>query len=361
MSGASSDPSLDKAKAIRKGEELDTAALEAYLLKELEGFSGIDELLQFPAGFSNLTYLIKSGNKEFVLRRPPFGANIKGGHDMGREFRVLNLLRPHFPFVPQAYLQEETGEIIGAPFYVMERVKGIILRQQPPADMNADADFFAALSRSCADKLAALHTIDIQATGLADFGKAEGYVQRQVDGWVKRYYKAETDKLDGMDRLADWMQKNIPALQRAAFIHNDYKYDNLVLDPADPSRIAAILDWEMATIGDPLMDLGTTLGYWIEASDPPALQLFGITARPGNLNRLDFAKRYEEKTGFDCSDLLFYYVFGNFKIGVICQQIYARFKKGLTSDPRFEMLIHVVRASAEKGSSALDSGTISSS
>ncbi|MFP4096404.1 MAG: phosphotransferase family protein, partial [Cyclobacteriaceae bacterium] len=340
-------------------ESLDTKKLSAYLNEHLDSFSGELEIRQFPSGYSNLTYLLKTGEKEYVLRRPPFGANIKSAHDMGREYKVLSALKPVYRQVPQPVLYCEDESVIGAPFYLMERVEGIILRNKPPQGMELSPELMRSISEAAVDKLANLHSLDLQSSGLINMGKPEGYVHRQVEGWIRRYYNAETDKINGMDQTARWMQENQPAESSVAFIHNDYKYDNLVLDPENPSRIIAVLDWEMATVGDPLMDLGTTLGYWAEANDSPALKPFNLTWMPGNLTRQEVVERYAQHRGVEVPDMLFYYVFGAFKIGVIVQQIYARYKKGYTQDPRFAGLIHVVQACAANAEKAMQSGKIS--
>lgn len=345
---------IDKAKDIRKGEELDLSKLTDYLTNHLEGFSGSVEVSQFPSGFSNLTYLIKDGVKEYVLRRPPFGANIKGGHDMSREFRVLSALKPVYSKVPKPVLFCEDQSVMGADFYLMERVKGVILRSAPPKDLDLNPGLMRSISEACIDNLAELHTMDLEAAGLSDFGKPDGYTQRQVEGWIGRYYKAETDQLESMNQVADWLQKNIPAQKYVSFIHNDYKYDNLVLNPEKLDEIIAVLDWEMSTVGNPLMDLGTSLAYWAQADDSEALKPFSLTWLPGNYTRKELVARYAEKTGFDLKDQVFYYVFGAFKIGVIIQQIYARYKKGLTQDPRFANLIYAVKACGANAVKALE-------
>lgn len=349
---------IDKAKEIRKGEELDIIKLRTYLGDHLKGFSGEIELSQFPSGFSNLTYLLKSGDQEFVLRRPPFGANIKGGHDMSREFKVLKSLESFYGKAPQPILFCDDHEVMGADFYLMERVEGVILRGKLPAGFLIDESTFQAISEATIDHLAALHLVNLKEAGLSDFGKPDGYTERQVLGWVKRYFKAKTDEVESMELVADWLSKHIPDQHAVALIHNDYKYDNLVLHPEKLSEIKAVLDWEMATIGNPLMDLGTSLAYWAEANDSDALKPFSITWMPGNYTRKEFADRYAAQTGYDLKELVFYYVFGAFKIGVIIQQIYARYKKGLTNDPRFTHLIYAVKACGANAVRALEKDKI---
>lgn len=355
----SEDNFLDKAKSIRKGEELDIPKLDAYLRGQVADFPGIEIVHQFPGGFSNLTYLIgDKSKKEYVLRRPPFGAKIKSAHDMGREFKVLSLLQPHFEKIPQPIVHCEEEDVIGAPFYMMTRLSGIILRNKIPRGLDLGADKMKTLSSSAIETMAQLHTINLEKTGLINFGKPEGYIQRQVEGWIRRYYKSQTDDIIEMDKLAEWMKANQPTSNTAAFIHNDYKYDNLILSPDDLS-IKGVLDWEMATVGHPLMDFGTTLGYWAEDKDDNLLKFFNLTWLNGNLNRRQITELYQEKTGKEIENILFYYVFGLFKISVICQQIYKRFKDGYSKDPRFAGLIDIIKAMSKGGIKALDRGTVS--
>jgi aminoglycoside phosphotransferase (APT) family kinase protein len=349
---------LDQPSSIRIGEELDLAKLATYLKGTIEGVSEIS-IQQFPSGYSNLTYLIQSGKEEYILRRPPFGANIKSAHDMEREYHVLSLLRTTgFTKAPAPVLLCTDETIIGAKFYLMKRVQGIILRNRVPKGITIEATTFNQLSKAAIDQLAQLHQLDVKSSGLDQLGKPEGYVQRQVEGWTKRYFNAQTDNIPAMNEAADWMQKNIPTSTRISLIHNDYKYDNLVLNADNLTEIKAILDWEMATIGDPLMDVGTTLAYWAEANDSDALKPFNLTWMPGNLTRTEVAQYYAEKSGTNIDHIVFYYVFGSFKVAVICQQIYHRFKQGHTQDPRFAMLIHVIKACAENARKAISNSVI---
>lgn len=348
---------LDSARAIRPGEELDIGRLEAYLAAHLPETSGTLAIEQFPGGFSNLTYLLRIGERELVLRRPPFGANIKNAHDMGREYRLLQALRPSYGKVPNPLLYCQDEHIIGAPFYVMERVWGVILRARPPRDMTLSPELMRGLSDATVDALADLHLFDYQSAGLGDIGRPIDYVERQVRGWATRYVNARTDEVAGMERAARWLDDHIPADQSgtgAALIHNDFKYDNLVLDPTNLVHIRAVLDWEMATIGEPLFDLGTTLAYWTEANDAPALQQFGLTHLPGNLSREQVVERYAARTGRDVGNINYAYVFGLFKVGVILQQIYARYRRGHTQDERFAALIGLVRLIGEQAVGAIE-------
>jgi aminoglycoside phosphotransferase (APT) family kinase protein len=350
---------IDKAVAAREGEAPDISKLKNYLSSLLPGFDGELIIEQFPGGYSNLTFLLKASGKEYVLRKPPIGANIKSAHDMRREFNVLTALRPVYKPIPEPILFCEDETIIGSPFYIMERVRGIILRNKIPKGIELTPSIMRSISGSAVDNLSELHAIDLEATGLINMGKPEGYIKRQVEGWIKRYMEAETDSMEDMNKTAEWMQGNLPRDGVPAFIHNDYKYDNLVLDPENLNHIIAVLDWEMATVGDPLMDLGTTLAYWGEADDNEALKPFNLTWLPGNLTREQVVERYTEIRNAAIPDMLFYYVFGSFKIGVIVQQIYARYKKGFTKDERFAGLIHVVRACAANAQKAIQFKRIS--
>jgi aminoglycoside phosphotransferase (APT) family kinase protein len=351
---------INETAPVREGEELPPERLAAWLKESLPDAVGPLTILQFPAGHSNLTYLVQCGRAEFVLRRPPFGNQVKSAHDMGREYRVLSRLSLVFPAAPRPYAYCDDDSVLGAPFYVMERRRGLILRKSTPPDFVIAPDLARRLSASLIDQLAGLHSIDAAAAGLADLGKPEGYVARQVGGWTKRYEQSKTTDGPAMDRIARWLAEQQPADSRGAVIHNDYKYDNVVLSADDPTRIVAILDWEMATLGDPLMDLGTTLGYWIEDGDPEALRrtAFGPTAAPGSLTRREIVARYEQQTGCAVRHPHYYYAFGLYKIAVIVQQIYARYVRGDTRDPRFAALGDLVAVLARQAEDAIHSGAL---
>lgn len=349
----------DSPAVVRPGEELDLAALGAYLAGRLPEAAGPLTATQFPRGFSNLTYLLQAGERELVLRRPPFGATIKSAHDMGREYRILSALHPIYPKAPQPLLYCDDPAVIGAPFYLMERVRGLILRTAPPPGLDLTPDLLGLMSRRLVETLAELHGLDYTTADLADLGNPQGYVERQVGGWTRRYRNAQTDEISALDEAITWLERHLPPETGAALIHNDYKFDNLVFDPAAPSHVLAVLDWEMATIGDPLMDLGTTLGYWAEPGDPAPLQAFGITSLPGCLSRQSLVDTYGALTGRATGGMLFYYLFGLFKVAVICQQIYARYKAGHTRDERFAGLIQLVRSCADMAGRAISLGRIS--
>ncbi|HSG17842.1 MAG TPA: phosphotransferase family protein [Anaerolineae bacterium] len=352
---------LDRAEVVRQGEELDVGRLEGYLKGRLPDLGGRLEVAQFPRGFSNLTYLLRFGERQLVLRRPPFGAKIKSAHDMGREFRILSGLIKVYPKVPRPllYCQDET--VIGAPFYVMSRLKGVILRPQMPAEMIPPPALMSGIADAFVDNLLVLHGVDYEAAGLGDLGRPEGYIGRQISGWSKRYRAAQTDDIAELERAAAWLADEQPAEAEATLIHNDYKYDNLVLDPDDWSSIIGVLDWEMATIGDPLMDLGTSLGYWVEEGDPEEIQALRLspTNVPGNPSREELLDRYARQSGREVPKPAFYYVYGLFKLSVIVQQIYARYRRGDTQDPRFSNLIQAVRACGRMAVAAIEKGQIS--
>ena len=336
----------DQAQVVRPGEELDPVRLAAYLATAAPDLAGPIQVQQFPQGYSNLTYLLRIGEREVVLRRPPFGVGKSSAHDMGREYRTLAGVAQVYPLVPRplVYCADET--VLGAPFYLMERVHGVILRARPPAALDLIPPTVRRLAEATIDNLAAIHALDYQAAGLGDLGHPAGYVGRQVMGWTARYAHARTDDIPEIEQAAGWLAGHIPPESGATLLHNDYKYDNLVLDPADLPRIRAVLDWEMATLGDPLMDLGTTLGYWVQADDPPELQAmrFGPTTLPGNLTRAELMQRYVQAGGRDGAGIGFYYVYGLFKIAVIAQQIYARYRQGYTHDARFAGLLPAIQA-----------------
>lgn len=351
---------IDQPTTVRTGEELDLPRLEAYLAQHLPGAKGALVVEQFPSGYSNLTYLLRMGAQELVLRRPPFGANIKSAHDMGREYKVLTGLRRVYAKVPNPLLYCEDEAVIGAPFYVMARVRGMVLRAKPPRDLVLPPALMQHLSVQAIDTLAEIHSLDVAAAGLTDLGRPQGYTERQISGWTRRYRAAQTAEVPTLEQIMPWLQANLPGDSGATLIHNDFKYDNLILDADDLTQVLAVLDWEMCTLGDPLTDLGTTLGYWIEANDPRSLiDMFGITALPGNLNRQQVLERYMAASGREVKQPLFYYVYGLFKIAVIIQQIYARYHQGHTQDERFAHLDQVVRDCGTLAMLALEKNRIS--
>lgn len=338
---------------VREGESLTPDALQVWLRAHATGIGTIWEITQFPGGYSNLTYLLHTDTGDFVLRRPPVGANIKSAHDMGREFRVLSLLENCYDKIPKPVVLCEDANIIGAPFYIMRRLVGSILRPGSAATKALSASQWRQLSMALVDNLADIHAIDLEKNGLTQLGKPEGYVQRQVEGWIKRYYAAETDSIGSMNMLADYLPKALPPEQLPGLLHNDYKYDNVMFDLVS-QQITGVLDWEMSTVGDPLMDLGAALAWWIEAGDGKEMYPYNVSWMPGNLTRREAAERYAERSGRQMTHIVFYYAFGLFKNAVIGQQIYARWKQGLTRDARFGHLLPMIKGLSAKAQQALD-------
>jgi len=332
----------DEAQRIRPGEELDEKKVESFLKDTISGLDGPFSIKQFPSGFSNLTYLVTVGQREMVLRRPPIGANIKSAHDMKREYTIQKSLKPFYPYCPEMLAYTEDESIVGSPFYVMDRLKGIILRKDVPEGMHFSSQEGQQLCEKLLDAFVELHAIDVKEAGLDHLGKPEGYVQRQVDGWSGRYRKAITPDAPDCEVVMAWLaEKMQPDTNRPVIVHNDFRFDNVVLDPEDPMTIIGVLDWEMATHGDPLMDLGNTLAYWVEATDSLEEQMMRVmpTTMAGALTRRELIERYSEKSNRDITRFDFYYCFGLFRLAVIAQQIYNRFYHGITKDERFGLLI----------------------
>jgi len=338
---------LDRPTVTRPGEELDPSRLLPFLEDHMPGLDGELEILQFPAGNSNLTYELRVGDRELVMRRPPFGTKPRSGHDMKREFTVLRALHGTFPYCPEPLAYTEDESILGCPFYVMERLSGVIVRRSFPPGMTLSQDETRRLFEHLVDVQAELHALDYVSLGLGDFGRPEGYVERQVTGWCRRFQRVRTPDVPDFGDVMTWLfEKMPPSSGRAAIIHNDYRLDNVVLDPDDPLRILGVLDWEMATIGDPLMDLGETLAYWVQPDDPRELQATRMTPTnaAGAPTRAEVVERYASKTGLEMDSLDFYYCFGLFRLAVISQQIYYRYYKGQSHDLRFGMFGHSVGA-----------------
>ncbi len=338
--------SSDETIQARPGDEL-PAELVQYVA-DLLGYQGPCEIRQFPGGYSNLTYRLSWSGETVVLRRPPRGAKAHTAHDMGREFKVLSLLHPHLPVCPKALHLCEDEARFGFPFYLMEHVEGLILRRDLPADFPLDADTCRRQHEASLRLQAQLHQLDYQALGLSSLGQPEGYALRQVQGWSKRYRAALTEDAPSCEAIMQWLAEAVAKLpaSQGAFLHNDYKLDNIVFDRKDPTRIRAVLDWEMATLGDPLMDLGNSLAYWVEASDPASMQAFRTlpSLSPGYLTRGEQVRFYQSLTGCSLEHWNFYASFGLFRLAVIAQQIYQRFKTGFSQDPRFGAMIHGVKA-----------------
>jgi aminoglycoside phosphotransferase (APT) family kinase protein len=330
---------IDRPGVVRNGEQLDLNRVEAFLKDSIPGLAGDFTLAQFPSGASNLTYLVTCGQRQLILRRPPFGTKAATAHDMGREVKVLSALCDHLPYVPRPLVYCQDGSVMGCPFYVMERIEGIILRQDLPPGLFDSPSKLRALFERFVEVLNELHALDYTAVGLADLGKPQGYVQRQVLGWSKRYRAARTPDVPDFEAVMGWLaDKMPPETERAAIIHNDFKLDNIVLDPSDPFKIIGVLDWEMCTLGDPLMDLGSTLGYWVDKDDPPERHLMRSmpTHLEGALTRREFVETYGRLSGLRMDGFDFYYCFGLFRLAVIIQQIYYRYYHGQTKNERFK-------------------------
>lgn len=340
----------DEPSAIREGEELDKALIFEFLKANIPEIKDEPEIRQFPSGFSNLTYLVKSGEREMILRRPPFGKKAKTAHDMSREYKILKAIKPVFPYAPEALIYSDDENIMGCPFYIMERIKGIILRKDLPAGFNLSPKDAGTLSENLITVLCKLHSIDYTKAGLADFGRPDGYVKRQIEGWTGRYRDARTPDAPDFEMVMEWLHNKMPGESGiVGIIHNDFKFDNAVLDPVNNTEIIGILDWEMATLGDPLMDLGASLAYWVEKDDPPAMQ--PIRQMPTNIEGMLTRKQqvdlYGELMGIKIDNFDFYYCFGLFRLAVIAQQIYYRFYNGQTKDQRFKMLIFAIKVLEE--------------
>ena len=331
---------------VREGEGFDAGSVERVLREKIDELpAGELEVEQFPSGASNLTYLLRVGDWEGVLRRPPMGPIPPKAHDMGRESGILAKLNAAYPLAPRPYFFTEDEGIIGAPFYVMEKRTGTVLDESFPEGVEPDEELCRGVSRTVADTLVELHAVDPWEAGLGDLGKPEGFLERQTRGWISRYDKAKTDEIREVGSLTEWLAANVPASPAPTIIHNDYKLNNLVLNPDGLTEVRAVLDWEMATVGDPLFDLAVSLSYWVEPDDPDDLKAVmpTVTATPGFMTRKEIIDRYAEKSGRDLSEMHWYVVFGYFKFAGILQQIFARWKAGQTRDERFSTFGESVR------------------
>ncbi|WP_407538271.1 phosphotransferase family protein [Deinococcus radiomollis] len=327
---------------VRRGEELNLGALQVYLNAHLPGGQGELSLEQFPGGHSNLTYLLRvgseTGSSEYVLRRAPMGPVAPKAHDMVREYHLLERIHPVFPPAPRPVLLCEDPAVLGTPFFLMERRRGVVARVALPPEYADLPDAPRQMSGALVDTLAELHAIDIGATGLSALGKPQGFNRRQVEGWAGRWTRAETDPTPDAPGVMAWLLANVPEESAHTLVHNDYKLDNLMLDAHDPGKVVALLDWEMTAIGDPLVDLGLTLCYWTQRGFPASRQISVGEGYPGFFSREEFLERYARQSGRDLSNIGWYEVLGVFKLAVIVQQIYARFRAGQTNDPRFAPL-----------------------
>lgn len=326
---------------VRPDERFDEARLQRYLRGRLPGAGGDMRVRQFAGGKANLTYqLTFDGAQEYVLRRPPLGTYAPSAHDMGRENRVLSVLHQAFKFAPRIHHYCDDEAIIGAPFLIMERCHGVVIRDAMPEQYKADSGAPQLLSEALVDALAAFHAVDYDALGLSQLGRPAGFVKRQVEGWRRRWGEASPDVNPNVDMIYRWLAERLPQSSDYSLVHNDYKLDNTMFDAADPSRVVAILDWDMCTLGDPLSDVGTLLTYWTQPGDSAAIRAIG-TMPAGDYDfysRQQIMARYAERSGRDLSNIEFYHVLGIFRLLVILQQIYIRYARGFTQDQRFAQL-----------------------
>jgi aminoglycoside phosphotransferase (APT) family kinase protein len=327
---------------FRPGEEIDAGVLARYLRGRLEGVESGLFVSQFPGGHSNLTYLLQAGEREYVLRRPPLGPVAPKAHDMAREYNVLKAVSPVFRAAPRVYLLCEDPSVLGAIFFIMERRSGLVLRREIPPRFAGQPDFGRRVSQAFVDCLAELHRIDVSRIFL---GKPAGFLERQVRGWTERWRRAQTEDIPAMTAIIRFLEQRLPESGPPTLVHNDYKLDNLMLDESDPGRIEAVLDWEMTTVGDPQVDLGCALCYWSEAGDPAGRRdaISEVTAQPGWHTRAQVIEEYARQTGRDVTLLPYYEVFGLFKVAVVLQQIFFRYKRGQTKDERFARFDERVR------------------
>lgn len=346
---AKQDATLKDTIPVREGEELNFASLEDYLRQHLEKMGNEQmHVEQFGAGHSNLTYQINIGDWEAVIRRPPFGPVAPKAHDMKREYKILKELHPFFPLAPKPYLYCEDTSVIGSPFFVMERRRGVVLDKTFPSYMDYTPNLGMQISEAMVDTLVELHNVPYQETGLTALSRPEGFMERQVQGWIGRYERAKTDDIPEAEQIKVWLINSLPTSLTPTVIHYDYKLNNVMFSREDVTRMTGVFDWEMTTVGDPLADLGAALSYWVEKDDPPALQ-HGLghpplTVTPGFMTRTQFLEAYAKKSGRDISGIHFYLTFAYFKLAVICQQIYYRWKMGQTKDERFASLNRFVHA-----------------
>ncbi|MEU6591701.1 phosphotransferase family protein [Streptomyces sp. NPDC046881] len=333
------------ARPVRDEDAFDVAAMAGWLAANATpagtevDLSVVPQVKQFSGGVSNLTYLLRYPDGDLILRRPPKGSHHKGTHDMGREHRIQTQLGRFLPYVPRTIALCEDPTVIGTPFYVMQRLVGEIPRRELPRGVILDRERTAALCRNVIDLLVDLHAVDLATTGLEDLGKGDGYVRRQVEGWSERYRKARTRNVGSFERVMEWLAAHQPADRAHALVHNDFRFDNIVLDPGDPTRPVGLLDWELTTVGDPLMDLANCLGYWVQADDGRLMRAFRRqpTHLPGMMTREEVVAYYCARTGTTVthSEWAWYQVFGLFRVAVIAQQVYQRYLAKQTTNKQF--------------------------
>ncbi|MGL6236013.1 MAG: phosphotransferase family protein [Segniliparus sp.] len=328
----------DEPEALRAEDGFDVAVLAGWLADRVPRLNGLPEVRQYPGGASNLTYLLSYPDRELILRRPPAGHKAASAHDMKREFFVQKQLKPVYRYVPEVFAFCEDEAVLGSDFYVMERLRGVILRRDLPEGASLSEEQARLLSQRAVDSLVELHKVDPEAAGLTSLGKGAGYVARQVGGWSKRYQAARTENVGDFEKVMEWLDRNQSQDVATVVIHNDFRLDNVVVDDLRSLEVIGVLDWEMATLGDPLMDLGSALAYWSEAGDDETLMRFRRqpTHVPGMLTRDEVVDYYRERTGFPVQNWAFYEVFGFFRLAAIMQQIYYRYHHGQTTNPAFQ-------------------------
>jgi aminoglycoside phosphotransferase (APT) family kinase protein len=329
----------DDARPVRAEDAFDVAVVDSWLRQRTGLPPGLPEVRQFTGGASNLTYLLRYEGHDLILRRPPAGTKAKGAHDMGREYRIQASLKPVFPYVPEMVARCNDTALIGSEFYVMERIAGTIPRRQE-LGVDLTPEQTRQLCFTVIDTLVDLHQVDPSKAGLDDLGRGEGYVERQVNGWSGRYRKAKTWNVPSYEKVMAWLAANQPRDVATCVIHNDFRLDNVVLAPDDPLKVVGVLDWELATLGDPLMDLGSALAYWVQADDDWAFRRFRLqpSDAPGMPSRDEIVRYYTERCGLTPANWAFYEVFGLFRLAVIAQQIYYRYHHKQTRNPRFKTL-----------------------
>ncbi len=329
---------VDEPRALRAEDAFDVPAVHRWLCARVDGLPGLPEVRQYRGGASNLTYLLRYPGRDLILRRPPAGQKASSAHDMRREFVVQQRLRPFYPYVPRVLALCEDESVTGSEFYVMERLEGVILRGRLPEGLTVSVQQAHNLGMRAVDALVDLHSVDVHAAGLAEIGRGPGYVQRQVAGWSQRYRRARTDNVPDFEAVTSWLHANQPGDVATRLVHNDFRLDNLVLDGPDTLRVVGVLDWEMATVGDPLMDLGGALAYWVQSDDDDVMRLSKRQPSdlPGMPTRAQLVRRYAERTGVEVGNWVFYEVFGLFRLAVIAQQIYYRYHHGQTTNEAFK-------------------------
>ena len=345
---------------VRYGEELDLAKLNPWMLSNIPELSGEPSVLQYSGGRSNWTYCLSYPEREVVLRRAPAGTKAKGAHDMGREYRLQAALKPVYSYVPEVLAFCDDDEIVGSQFYVMEKLNGLTPRKEMPSTLTLSETETKKLCTNLLDSLISLHQVDYQASGLDHLAKGAGYTERQISGWTKRYQNAKTWNVPKGKKVIDWLANNLPQQETICLTHNDFRLDNIVLNPNEPTQIIGVLDWELATLGDPLMDLGNSLAYWVQADDDWLAKSTRLqpTHLPGMFTRQQVIEYYLDKTSSNVDDFRFYEVYGLFRLAGIVQQIYYRYHHKQTRNPAFKNMWQFVHYLMYRCSKAMKQSTL---